>query len=65
MKTTTYEAIIEKGQVKLLANVKLPENTKVYVVIPEEKEQETFYIRSPKLVDKGKIVDFMKEMIEE
>ena len=65
MKVATYEAIIEKGQVKLLTNVELPEKAKVYVIIPEEKNQERFYVGSPRLVDKGKIVDFQKEMIEE
>ena len=65
MKVATYEAIIENGQIKLLANIELPEKAKVYVIIPEEKILETVYTRSPRLVDKSKIVDFRKEMIEE
>lgn len=65
MKVTTYEAIIENGQIKLLTPVELPEKTKVYVIIPEAKILDTVYIRSPRLVDKSKLADFRKEMIEE
>ncbi|MBK7995291.1 MAG: DUF104 domain-containing protein [Blastocatellia bacterium] len=65
MKVTTYEAIIENGQIKLLTPVELPEKAKVYVIIPEEKILDTVYIRSPRLVDKSKLADFRKEMIEE
>lgn len=65
MKVATYEAVVENGQIKLLANIELPEKAKVYVIIPEEKVLETVYIRSPRLVDKSKLADFHKEMIEE
>lgn len=65
MKVATYEAVVENGQIKLLANIELPEKAKVYVIIPEEKILETVYIRSPRLVDKSKLADFRKEMIEE
>ncbi|MFY9226532.1 MAG: antitoxin AF2212-like protein [Blastocatellia bacterium] len=65
MKLATYEAVVENGQIKLLENIELPEKAKVYVIIPEEKVLETVYIRSPRLVDKSKLADFHKEMIEE
>jgi len=34
MKTTTYEAVVENGQVRLPEDACIPENTKVYVVVP-------------------------------
>jgi len=34
MKTVTYEATVENGQIRLPLTVHLPEHTKVYVVVP-------------------------------
>jgi hypothetical protein len=31
---STFEGIVENGKIRLRDNVMLPENTKVYVVIP-------------------------------
>ena len=35
MTLSTFEGIVENGQIRLRDNVTLPENTKVYVIIPE------------------------------
>jgi hypothetical protein len=35
MSVTTYQGTVEDGQVKLAGDVRLPENTKVYVVVPD------------------------------
>ena len=37
MSVTTYKGRVENGQIKLEINVKLPEKTEVYVIVPEEK----------------------------
>lgn len=37
MKSTTYEATVENGQIKLPDTVHLPDRTKVFVVVPETK----------------------------
>jgi hypothetical protein len=34
MRTVTYEATVENGQIKLPGTVHLPEHTKVFVVVP-------------------------------
>ncbi|MGZ8846454.1 MAG: AbrB/MazE/SpoVT family DNA-binding domain-containing protein [Pyrinomonadaceae bacterium] len=39
MPVTTFPGTIENGQVKLAANVHLPENTKVFVVVPDSDEK--------------------------
>jgi hypothetical protein len=39
MKVTTYEAIVENGQIKLAEAVRLPEHTRVYVVVPGLAEE--------------------------
>jgi hypothetical protein len=38
LKIETYEAVVEKCQVKLAATVQLPEHAKVYVVVPGDTE---------------------------
>ena len=35
MSVTTFQATIENGQVRFAKGVRLPEKTKVYVVVPE------------------------------
>ena len=45
MKTTTYEATVENGLIELPDAVRLPEHTKVFVVVPlTEEEGERFSI---------------------
>ena len=39
MPVTTFSGTVEDGQVKLAANVHLPENAKVFVVVPDFDEQ--------------------------
>ena len=51
MAVTTYEGVVEKGKIRLKAGVKLPENTKVYVVVPDAKleKNKPVQILSPRL----------------
>ena len=35
MSVTTYQATVENGQVRLASNIHLPENARVYVVVPD------------------------------
>jgi hypothetical protein len=35
MPVTTYQGTVENGQVRLAGNVHLPENAKVYVIVPD------------------------------
>jgi len=65
MGVTTVEGVVENGQIRLPAAVRLPERTKVYVVIPDVEVQTVAYIGSPRLVHPEQAVDFMKEVIEE
>jgi hypothetical protein len=39
MKTTTYEATVENGQIRLPESVHLPEHTKVLIVVSDTKEE--------------------------
>ena len=65
MRVTTFEGIVEKGQIRLLATVRLPERAKVYVVIPDIEVQTVAYVGSPRLVYPEQAADFKKEVVEE
>jgi hypothetical protein len=65
MKVTTFEGIIENGQIRLPANVRLPEKTKVYVVVPDVETSSTAYVGSPHLAHPEQARDFEKQVIEE
>ena len=65
MKIVTFEGVVENGQIRLPANVHLPEQAKVYVVIPGIKEPTGAYIGSPRLVHPEQAADFKKEVVED
>ncbi len=35
MAVTTYQGVVENGRVRLAGDVRLPENARVYVVVPD------------------------------
>jgi len=35
MSVTTYQGTVENGQVRLAGDIRLPENARVYVVVPD------------------------------
>jgi hypothetical protein len=65
MGVTTVEGVVENGQIRLPATVRLPERTKVYVIIPDIEVQAVAYIGSPRLVNPEQAADFQKEVLEE
>ena len=65
MRVTTFEGIVENGQIRLPANVQLPERAKVYVIIPDVEVQTVAYIGSPRLVHPEQAADSKKEVFEE
>jgi hypothetical protein len=65
MNVVTYEAVVENGQVRLPAGAKLPENAKVYVVVPGLAHKSVAHIYSPRLLHPEQAADFIKEVIQE
>ncbi|MCZ6633990.1 MAG: hypothetical protein O7G87_11340 [bacterium] len=61
---TTFEGVVENGQIRLDSSVRLPDKTKVYVVVPEFEGQVIPRISSPRLVHPEQAVDFKKEVVE-
>ncbi len=65
MKVTAYEGIVENGQVKLPEEVRLPEQTKVYVIVPASEVTQRFHLSSPRLTHPEEASDFVKDVTEE
>jgi hypothetical protein len=57
--------VVENGQVRLPPDVCLPENVKVYVVVPDVETRPLGHIASPRLVHPQQAEDFRMEVIEE
>lgn len=64
MTIPAYEGIVENGRIRLRDNVTLPENTRVYVVIPGIEATTTKYIYTPRLVHPEQSGDFAKEVLK-
>jgi len=62
MKVATFEAVVENGQIRLPASVRLPEKARVYVVISGVPS--AAYIGRPRLARPEQAADFEKEVIE-
>jgi hypothetical protein len=65
MKLTTYEAVVENGQIKLSEPVRLPEHATVYVIVPDLEASRVVHLRSPRLAHPERAADFALEVVEE
>jgi hypothetical protein len=60
MSIRTYEGVVEKGKIRLKSDVKLPENVRVYVIVPDVQTQENkpARIHTPRLTHRKQAADF-------
>jgi hypothetical protein len=65
LKHSTYEATVENGRIRLPEAVRLPEHTRVFVVVPGMEEVTRFHGGSPRLAHPEQAADFAKEVVEE
>ena len=65
MSVTTIEGVVENGQIRLPASVRLPERTKVYVIVPDAEVSPVAYVGSPRLVQPEQASEFEKVVVEE
>jgi hypothetical protein len=62
--TTAIEATVEAGQVKLPPHLRLPDHTKVYILVPEAPAPAP-QIATPRLLHPQEAADFRKTVAEE
>jgi hypothetical protein len=65
MSVTAIEGVVEDGLIRLPNSVHLPENAKVYVVVPDAADPMAVRVHSPRLVNPEQAADFNKEVVEE
>ena len=65
MSVVTLEGIVEHNQIRLTGNVRLPDNTKVYVIVPGVQVEQVAHIVSPRLAHPEQAADFKMEVVEE
>ncbi len=58
------EGVIENGQIRLMGNIRLPEGTRVFVVVPDIQVERVPRVVSPHLVNKEQAKDFVLEVVE-
>lgn len=64
MSVLTFEGIVEQGQIQLKTSVRLPDKTKVYVIVPDVLVEQFANIFSPRLAHPEQAADFKLEVIE-
>lgn len=64
-KLATYEGVVENGHVTLPPNADIPENTRVYVLVPDADARRTYKVISPRLAHPEQAKDFEKLVIED
>ncbi len=65
MSIVTFEGIVEQGQIRLKSNVRLPENTRVFVVVPDVQVEKVAHIFTPRLARREDATDFEMEVSRE
>ena len=63
MSVVTIEGIVKDGQIRLKSDIRLPENTKVYVVVPDMQVEQVVRILSPRLAHPEQAADFKMEIV--
>ena len=61
----TLEGVVERKRIRLKTNVRLPENTKVYVIVPDVQVDQVARVFSPRLVHPEQAADFKMEIVGE
>ncbi len=65
MSVTALEGVVIDGQIHLNTRLHLPDNTKVYVIIPDLAPTPAARVVSPRLVHREHTADFRKEVVED
>jgi hypothetical protein len=65
MGVATFEGVVEQGQIRLEAGVRLPEKARVYVIVPDVQIERSAQVFSPRLALHEQAADFELEVFEE
>lgn len=62
MSVTTFEGIVEDGQIRLKGDIRLPDRAKVFVIVPEMPGRPVAHVVTPRLAHPEQAVDFKLEV---
>ena len=65
MGVVALEGIVENGPIRLTDSIRLPDKTRVYVIVPDIQIKRGARIFSPRLAHSEQAADFRMEVIEE
>ena len=65
MHVFTLEGIVENGQIRVRSGALLPENARVFIVIPDVPAAQEARVHTPRLVHPEQAADFKMEIIED
>jgi len=60
----TLEGIVDQNRIRLRNNIRLPEKTKVYVLVPDIQIEQVAHIASPRLAHPEQASDFIMQVEE-
>ena len=61
----TLEGVVERDRIRLKDNIRLPEKTMVYVIVPDVQVKQFARIYSPRLAHPEQAADFKMEIVQE
>ena len=64
MAISTFEGVVENGQIRLQDDIKLPEQARVFVVVPDFETVSRTHVYSPRLVHPEQAAVFVKQIVE-
>jgi hypothetical protein len=65
MNVVALEGVVDQGQIRLQTDIRLPERTKVYVVVPAIRIEQVVHLFSPRLAHPEQAADFKMEVVKE
>ena len=63
-KLATYEGVVGNGHVTMPPEADIPDNTRVYVLVPDADARRTYKVISPRLAHPEQAKDFEKLVID-
>jgi hypothetical protein len=65
MSVLTIEGVVDNVHIRLKDDVRLPDNTRVFVAVPNVEVEQVARIYSPRLAHPEQAADFRLEIVEE
>ena len=65
MNVAAFEGVVDDGKIRLMPGVRLPDRTKVFVIVPDLGTTKKAQILSPRLAHPEQMPYFKKELVED